>query len=164
MRGGIYPWGMTAIVRTAIAILGGFLAMTVVVLAGTVGLSSQLVPDGMRGLSQDRGSLPAAYLGANLVLSALAALLGGWVASRMDPQGRWRPVIGLTALVLLMSIANQAVPRGSTGAPVPWYPWAIVLVGSLGAAVGGWLRLRGDAGIPSSGAVQSTSSALGPYS
>jgi len=151
-------------VRLAIAVLGGFLAMTVVVLAGTVVLSSLLVPDGLRGLSREEVSLPAAYLGANLGLSALAAFLGGWVASRMDPKAGWRPVVGLTVLVLLMSVANQAVPRGSTGAPMPWYPWVIVVAGALGAAAGGWLRLRGDAGMTASGNVRSTSGALGPYS
>lgn len=155
---------MNPIVRTAIAILGGFLAMTAVVLAGSVGLSSQLVPEGLRGSSHEAVSLPATYLGANLLLSALAALLGGWVASRMDPRGGWRPVIGLTVLVLVMSVANQAVPRGSTGAPTPWYPLAIIVAAVAGTVAGGWLRLRSEAGALPPAGVRSTSGALGPYS
>jgi MFS family permease len=133
---------MNTIVRTAIAILCGFLAMTLIVLSGTVVASSTLLADGMRGLSDPDAPLPALYLGANQLLSLVAATLGGWLASRLDPKGGWRPVIGLLALVVIMSVANQAVPRGSTGAPVPWYPWLLVLAGGAGTVLGGWLRLR----------------------
>ena len=134
---------MNAIVRTAVAILCGFLAMTLVIISGTVVASTVLLPEGMRDLSAGLpASLPASYLAANLGLSALAAVFAGWLASRLDPHARWRPVIGLTVLMLVMSVANQAVPRGSTGGPVPWYPWALVAIGVAGTLCGGWLRLR----------------------
>ena len=133
---------MNTIVRTAIAILCGFLAMTLIVLSGTVVASSALLADGMRGLSDPDAPLPSLYLGANQLLNVVAAMLGGWLASRLDPKAGWRPVIGLLALVLIMSVANQAVPRGSTGAPVPWYPWLLVVAGGIGTVLGGWLRLR----------------------
>ena len=134
---------MNAILRTAIAILCGFLAMTLVIISGTVVASSVFLEQGMRELSADASApLPSSYLAANLALSLLAAVFGGWLASRLDPHAGWRPVIGVTILVLVMSVANQAIPRGSSGAPVAWYPWALVASGVLGAVWGGWLRLR----------------------
>ena len=141
MNAEIYSSAMHGIVRTAIAILCGFLAMTLVVVSGTVVASSSLLPEGMTALSRD-AHLPAAYLGANQLLTLVAALLGGWLASRLDPKAGWRPVIGVAVLVVIMSVANQAVPRGSTGAPVPWYPWLLVVAGGIGTVLGGWLRLR----------------------
>jgi hypothetical protein len=151
---------MNGIVRTSIAILCGFLAMTLIVLSGTVVASSSLLPGGMRELSGD-ASLPAVYLGANQLLTLVAALLGGWLASRLDPKSGWRPVIGLTVLVVIMSVANQAVPRGRTGAPLPWYPWLLVVAGTVGTLVGGWLRLRSSLPSVTAG---STSDAAGSYS
>ena len=140
--GTIYPSPMHAIVRTAIAVLCGFLAMTLIVLSGTIVASSSLLPEGMGGLSREDAHLSAAYLGANQLVTLVAAVLGGWLASRLDPKQGWRPVIGLTLLVVVMSVSNQAVPRGSTGAPVPWYPWLLVIAGGVGTLVGGRLRLR----------------------
>ncbi len=133
---------MNEIVRTAVAILCGFLAMTLIVLSGTIVASTSLLADGMRSLERPDAALPAAYLGANQLLTLVAAVLGGWLASRLDPRAGWRPVIGLTLLVIVMSVANQAVPRGSTGAPVPWYPWLLIIAGTAGTIAGGWLRLR----------------------
>jgi hypothetical protein len=155
---------MHTIVRTAIAILCGFLAMTLIVLSGTVVASSALVPAGMEGLKGPDASFPAAYLAANQVINLLAAVLGGWLASRLDPAAGWRPVIGLTVLVVIMSVANQAVPRGSTGAPVSWYPWLIVIAGTAGTALGGWLRLRQHS-LAAAAAREgdSTSAMAGPY-
>ncbi len=152
---------MQGIVRTAIAILCGFLAMTLIVLSGTVVASSALLADGMRGLSPG-APLPALYLGANQLLTLVAAVLGGWLASRLDPKAGWRPVIGLVVLVLVMSVANQAVPRGSSGAPVPWYPWVLIVAGVAGTVLGGWLRLRTRPAVMATPA--STSAAAGPYS
>lgn len=153
---------MTGIVRTAIAILCGFLAMTLIVLSGTVVASSAFLADGMKGMSSPDAPLPAAYLGANQLLTLVASLLGGWIASRLDPKAGWRPVIGLLVLVFTMSVANQAVPRGSTGTPVSWYPWMLIAAGVAGTVLGGWLRLRPRTGIVAAPA--STAGLAGPYS
>ena len=133
---------MQSIVRTGVAILCGFLAMAIVVMVGTVGATALFVDGGAPALGRSGAPFAWPYLFANLGVSFAAALLGGWLASRLDAPGRWRPVIGLALLVLLMSVANQAVPRASSGAPVAWYPWAIVVLGVAGAVAGGWLRVR----------------------
>lgn len=133
---------MQSIVRTTVAILCGFLAMTVIVLSGTIVATTLFITGGLETVSRPDAPLPALYLAANLGISFLAALLGGWLASRLDAPGGWRPVIGMAVLVLVMSIANQAVPRSSTGAAVAWYPWVLVLLGVGGSLLGGWLRLR----------------------
>lgn len=132
---------MNAIVRTTVAILCGFLAGTILVLTGTVLLATALL-GGMSALSPADATLPASYLAANVLLTVTASALGGWVASRVDPPGGWRPVIGMTILVVVMSVSNQAVPRGSSGVPVAWYPWALVIAGAVGTVAGGYLRLR----------------------
>lgn len=133
---------MNTIVRTAVAILCGFLAGTILVLTGTVLLASLLL-GGMTALSAADATYPASYLAANLLLTLASSALGGWVASRVDPPGGWRPVLGMTILVVVMSVSNQAVPRGGSGEPLAWYPWALVVAGAAGTLAGGWLRLRG---------------------
>lgn len=133
---------MQTIVRTAIAILCGFLAMTLIVLSGTIVAATLFITGGLEAVSRADTPLPALYLAANIGVSFLAALVGGWLASRLDPTGGVRPVLGLAVLVLVMSVANQAVPRGASGAPVAWYPWVLVFIGVAGSLIGGWLRLR----------------------
>ena len=139
---------MQSIVRTAVAILCGFLAMTLVVITGTVVAASAFVTGGLITLQQAETPLPTLYLLANLGVSFAAAVLGGWLASRLDAPSRWRPVVGLAILVLVMSVANQAVPRSSGGAPVSWYPFALILLGVTGTLAGGLLRMR-SAGVSS---------------
>ncbi|HET9455388.1 MAG TPA: hypothetical protein VFO66_13975 [Gemmatimonadaceae bacterium] len=146
---------MQSILRTAVAILCGFLAMSLVVLSGTIVATTLFITGGLETVSRPDTPLPALYLAANLGISLVAALLGGWLASRLDPPGGWRPVIGMAVLVLVMSVANQAVPRSSSGTPVAWYPWALVVIGVVGSLTGGWLRLRSQ-GV---GAAVSTSAA-----
>ena len=136
---------MNAIVRTGVAILCGFLASAILVLTGTVLLASTLLGSGMDTLTVAGATLPWSYLAGNLLLTLAASALGGWTASRVDPPGGWRPVIGITILVLVMSVSNQAVPRASTGAPVAWYPWALVVASGMGTLLGGFLRLQGRA-------------------
>lgn len=136
---------MNAVVRTAVAILCGFLAMSIVVISGTVVATTLFITGGLETMSKADAPLPMLYLAANLGLSLAAALLGGWLASRLDPPGGWRPVIGTALLVLIMSVQNQAVPRDSGGAPVPWYPWILLALGVVGTVAGGWLRLRTQA-------------------
>lgn len=131
------PW-----VRTGVAILAGFLSMIIVVVLGTALVAALFVPGGMAGMRDEALVLPAGYLVANLIVSLLAAVAGGWVASRMDAPGRWLPVLGVAVLVFAMSLTNQAVPRAGSGAELTWYPWALLVLGAGGALVGGWVRMR----------------------
>lgn len=145
---------MQSIVRTAVAVLWGFLAMTLVVVSGTVVATTLFITGGLETVSQADAPLPPIYLAANLGISLAAAVLGGWLASRLDVPGGWRPVLGTTLLVLVMSVANQAVPRSSSGALVVWYPWALAVIGVAGTLAGGWLRLRSANGRAASAAVR----------
>lgn len=134
---------MQAVTRTAVAILCGFLAMMIIVIAGTVAATTLFVAGGLGTMNTPDTPLSGTYLTANLLVSFLGALAGGWLASRLDTPGSWRAVIGTAALVLAMSVTNRFVPRGSSGEPLAWYPWIIVAIGVAGTMLGGWLRLRG---------------------
>lgn len=134
---------MSTVVRMTVAIISGFLAMTIIVFVGAFSATTLLVTGGVETMARADAPLPALYLIANLGIALTAAVFGGWVASWLDKPGGWRPVFGLTLLVLLMSVTNQAVPIGAGGAPVWWYPYAILVLSVAGTLLGGWIRRHG---------------------
>lgn len=133
---------MNALIRSFAAILAGFLTMVIIVVLGTALATALFVPGGMASMTQGTTPLPASYLTANLAVSLLAAVLGGWVAARLDAPGGQRAVFGLAVLVLAMSFANRAIPQTSAGTALTWYPWTLLVLGVTGALAGGWIRRR----------------------
>lgn len=132
---------MNAWLRTAAAILAGFLLMVLIVMVGTIVATTFFVTEEIAEMRELTVTLPAGYLVANLVISLLAAVAGGWLASRLDGPGRWRPVLGMAALVFLTSLFNMRSPAGS-GGTLAWYPWVILVIGVAGTLLGGWSRMR----------------------
>jgi len=127
--------------RTFIATLAGLLLMIIIVVAGTTVATTLFLTETVAAAREFPARLPASYVAANLVISFLAAVAGGWLACRLDDAGRWRPVVGLSIVVLAMSAWTMRETRTQVGA-LTWYPWVILLVGLAGVALGGWSRRR----------------------
>ena len=115
--------------RSIIALVGGFAIMAFLVFV-LVAVVAWIFPVKI-------GAPTTLYLVANLVLSALAALAGGYATASLAP-GRPRMHAAVLALmVLAMSLSQLASPP--PGQP-NWYPGALSVIGPLFAQLGGFLR------------------------
>lgn len=130
---------MTDWLRTGLAILAGTLAWVVAVVVGTIIATTLFVTESRASGHELTVQLPLTYLAANLVVSLLAAAAGGWLAGRLDDPGRWRPVVGLVLVVIVVSATNMRAPMSAIGT-LEWYPWLVMAISALGAGLGGWSR------------------------
>ena len=137
--------------RSILSVVAGFMTMTVIVMLGTVALMAGMVPGGMKAM-RDRGKSGAGamptptsrYLVANIVLSLVAAVAGGWVTARLAPSAPMSFVGLLCAVVLVMGVLSARMP-GAESQP-GWYRVGIPLIGVVGALAGGLLRVGAAAG------------------
>ena len=130
--------------RSIGAVIVGFVVMAIIVTVGTMRLAAMLVPGGIAGMqSKQAGAVvPRGYLVANLVLSLLAAIFGGWLTVRIAGSAPAAHAGALAALVLAMGLlsAGQAGGAGNHSGQPSWYPWVITAVGAGGALIGGMVR------------------------
>ena len=104
--------------RSILAVLGGFATMAVLVMVATAVAASALVPGGLRTMRDSPASLPRSYLAANLLLSALAAFIGGAVTARLAPG---RPFTHVAALATLMVVMTLLSARTAGTRQPAWY-------------------------------------------
>ena len=114
--------------RALLGVIGGYALLAGIVIVGVMILSPAFGADA-------RADGSAGYLVANLVLSFLAAIAGGYVAAWIGGPLRLVSVAVLAAVVLVAGLLME----GSSGQP-GWYPLVIALIGAVGVATGGWLR------------------------
>lgn len=125
--------------RSVVAVLAGFGVVVLMVMAGTA-LAVRLVMGAVDPTAPL--ALPPAYLALNLAVSALAALLGGYVAGRLAPVGSRTPVLVLAALLLVLGLATMlGAPASGDGQPA-WYQWLLLVLGPAGVLLGGRLQQR----------------------
>jgi hypothetical protein len=121
------------------SIVGGFLATALLVVIGTAiatkVFNTQPKPDGP-------AVVPLPYLSANLILSLLAAVAGGYVCSRIAPRHPFVHVIVLAGLFEMLSLATAVTTGAEPGQPT-WYPWVIGLICVSGTLIGGSIRTFG---------------------
>jgi hypothetical protein len=129
--------------RSIICVVAGFVVVMAVVIAGTAAATELIVPGGLfDAATGSPADLPANYYAANLVVSGMGAMLGGWVTARMAPAAEMLHVLALALLILLMSIpALLGYGPGVELQPV-WYRITLPVLGIGGALLGGWLRSR----------------------
>jgi len=129
---------MRSITRSAVAVIAGWLAMMLLVAAGTI-TAALLIPG---GISAMRGTAPArlaAYLAANLAVSLAAAMAGGGLAARLAAKAPLAHAAVLAAAIGAMSVAYAGAPQpGQPG----WYGAAIAVLGVAGALAGGLVVQR----------------------
>jgi hypothetical protein len=119
--------------RSAAAVLGGFLLTAALVVVVTFGAAFLL------GLPAQGPPTPL-YLVLNLTGSALAGVAGGYLCARTAPRSPAAHAMVLALLVFVMSVPavfSQPLP----GRPV-WYPAVLALLGPGSVLVGGWLLVR----------------------
>jgi len=122
--------------RSVAAVLGGFIAMAIVVMVGTMAASATLLPGRLSRMQSGApaGGVSRRYLIANLAVSLLAAAIGGVLAARIAGSHPMVHVVVLAALVLLMSAVSA---RGNSADQPSWYPRVIAMIGVGGVLIGG---------------------------
>jgi hypothetical protein len=119
--------------------------MAVLVVLGILAATAALVPGGLAAATQPAvraDPLPAAYLATNLLIGLLAAILGGWLATRLAPAAPHKHVLALAGLVVLMALVTARTQGPDASAQPPWYPWATAAIGLAGVLLGGHLHTR----------------------
>jgi hypothetical protein len=118
------------VLRSIAAVVAGFLALVVLILASTPILVRLLLPE--------PGQRPtAAYLIANLLTGFAFAAVGGWVAARLAPRA---PVVhagAMAAIVLGVGVVTAAQGGAARSGQPTWYAWTLPFVGAAGVLLGG---------------------------
>jgi len=127
--------------RGALAVLAGFVSMSVLVMIGTFAAARAFFLSGlaaMRARQAPTTPPPLSYLAANLALSFAAAVAGGWVTARLAPGAHRGHADALAIVVLLMAAPAIVRGRAQPGQPT-WYPQVIAAIGVAGVVIGGML-------------------------
>jgi len=127
---------MKKILLSVTAVVGGFLATAILVIVSTAIAStvfdSQPKPD-------PPAIVPLPYLTANLILSLLSAVAGGYICAWIAPTHPFVHVIVLAGLFEMLSLATAFTTGAAPGQPT-WYPWVIGLICVSGLLLGGAIR------------------------
>jgi hypothetical protein len=156
--------------RLILAVLLGYLVMAVcVMLAFSVAF---VAPD--FAFEKDSYEVTPAWIGYALLLSFVAAAVGGFVAVWLAGRPDARAAVALAGVVFLLAVGSAVVQlgrdrpeakpaeiaregmmeRASKAVQPTWYAFTLPFLGAAGALLGGWLKGR------SGGAVSRTSSAV----
>jgi MFS family permease len=127
-----------SMIRTILAALTGYCVIAFSMMVYTVLIMLALGIPFDAGAAMIEPSTGAVVRG--LVVSLLSAVLGGWVAARIDSHAPRRAALLLCACVLVLGAVSAAFDT-LPGHPV-WYRVLLPFVGALGVAVGGLPRQR----------------------
>jgi uncharacterized membrane protein YfcA len=125
---------MPSVIRSVLAVVAGYLATAVIVMAGTFAAMAAF------GLSMTSAPTPP-YLAANLVVSFIGAVVGGWVCTRIAPNRQWAHAVALVFLFFLISLLPVG---GATNGQPAWYTLALAFIGTVGVMSGAWIQQRGS--------------------
>lgn len=126
--------------RSVAAVVAGFGFTASTVMIGTIIATALFIPGGLTAAAGGTvpAALPGMYLAANLAVSFLGAVLGGWLAARIAAFAPFAHAAALAALLAAMSIGS-AMSAAETPQP-RWYPIVIGAIGVAGVLLGGALR------------------------
>jgi hypothetical protein len=79
-----------------------------------------------------------AAIAAIIGVSALAAIMGGWITARLAGRAEFQHALVLAGImgIIPVLIVLGGLPEGQPA----WYPLAVGAVGVAGVLAGGWLR------------------------
>jgi hypothetical protein len=123
---------MTPIIRIVLAVLGGYIIMSI---------ASSIFREILRSAapSWSLDSDIDSFLVAHFIYSCVAAMIGGFSAARIAPGAPMRHTLALAGLVLVL--ATIYAFNGGDGAPVV-YMAVSALATTLATIVGGWLSVN----------------------
>lgn len=125
--------------RSIIAVLVGYLALALIV---GLGVTAAAIATLGTAAPSPAIQLTPTYLAANLAVSFLGAVVGGFVAARLARTSQFMHAAFLAGILVILGLIT-ALTGGQTALGQPlWYGWTIPLVGGLGALLGGWLHTR----------------------
>ena len=129
--------------RSILCVVAGFVVMMAVWMAATAAATELIVEGGLFGAATGpRSALPPEYFAANLLMSAMGAMLGGWVTARLAPSAEMAHVLALAGLMILMSLPGLLGYGESQVAQPQWYIYGLPILCVSAAILGGWLRSR----------------------
>jgi hypothetical protein len=118
------PW-----VRSVLAVVGGFAAMAVIVIAVT--------PLAMKAMRVEIARPTRSYMVVNLAYSFTAALAGGYLAALIAGRA---PIGHGVALAVFMLVMSGVSAKQSWGQQPKWYVAVLSLGGPVFCMLGAWLR------------------------
>jgi peptidoglycan/LPS O-acetylase OafA/YrhL len=125
---------MSTVFRSVIAVLAGYAAMSVLVVATTAALT-KLWPS-----SSEEDQPTPAYIAVNLAYSSLFAAAGGYVTSALARRSPLGHSIALAGLVLVLGAIYSI--QSSGGKQPRWYLALLPVLSAGGATAGGYIRTR----------------------
>lgn len=132
--------------RDVLSVAAGFLAIAAIVMIGSIATMALFVPGGlaaMKTMKDNPAAIPAPsarYYAMNFALSAIAAIVGGWLTATIAGVPATGELLGLVVVVLAMGIVSALAYSGTGGMRQPaWYRILIPLVGAAGVVAGGSL-------------------------
>jgi len=136
--------------RSIAAVVAGFGFMASTVMVGSIIASALFVPAGMMATAGGGAPapMPVLYVAANLVVSLLGAVMGGWLAARIGAFAPLSHALALAIVTAVLAAVSALHPAG--GAQPAWYPPVVGIIGIAGILLGGKLRAAaaaGDAGV-----------------
>ena len=124
--------------RSILAVLAGLAVMTIVVMVGVAIAAAVLIGSGAMSADVPVSPPPTGYLAANLIISLLAAVLGGYTTARIVGPRSLVQVIVLASIVLAMGLVTALSAGPDSGQPT-WYGYVIPIIGAVGVLAGGHL-------------------------
>jgi hypothetical protein len=136
--------------RSIAAVVAGFGFMASTVMVGSIIATALFIPAGVTATpgGAAAATIPVLYVAANLLVSLLGAVMGGWLAARI---GAFAPLSHALALAILTAVlAAFSAFQVRDGAQPAWYPSVVGIIGVAGVLLGGKLRAAAaaaDAGV-----------------
>jgi hypothetical protein len=125
--------------RSIGAVIAGFAAMAIVVVVGVAAAARMFIPGDApsAGSGSAMPQLTSSYMVANIAVSVIAAVLGGYLTARIGLRAPMAHGMALGILVVVMGIAT-ALGSPNDGQP-GWYRVALPLLGLTGVLLGATL-------------------------
>ena len=125
-------------VRSILAVLGGWMAVGVLVVV------TDLVLGRMYPQAYVAGKIPPDYLSAlSLATSIVYSIAGGWLTALIAAKRKWTHVWALVAWGLLMGIASAIFTWGQIQ---HWYQIGLILGWIPAVLLGGYIKIGGNGG------------------
>lgn len=125
---------MHFVTRAALAVIAGGLAMVVLVLVGTVAITTLLVPSAAR--TTQGMEVSTAYLVVNVIWSLASAIAGGWLTARISE--RWPMAHALVLALIVTALSAPGMMSPQLDQPLA-YMWMVGGSGIVGVLIGGGL-------------------------